>query len=211
MNLFLIANPKGGSGKTTLATNLAGYFASQGNKVMLGDIDRQLSANQWLAARPANLPKIYSWGVDRNDIERPQKEITHVILDSQAGFHGKQLSGAFKIATHVIVPVQPSIFDMRATYDFLCNIQEEKAIRKGRLKVGIVGMRVDARTRSAFELESFLSGLDFDILTYLRDTQNYVQAASEGMTIFDLPPSRVEKDLEQWKPVIDWTVDDFSI
>ena len=113
-----------------------------------------------------------------------------------------------KAVSHVIVPVQPSFFDITATRQFLELLLSEKAIRKERIQVAIVGMRVDARTRSAAELERFLSAYDLPVLSYLRDTQLYVQVAANGMTLFDLPGSRVEKDMEQWRPIIDWACAD---
>jgi chromosome partitioning protein len=96
------------------------------------------------------------------------------------------------------------MFDMAATRSFLTELLSEKAIRKGRADVAVIGMRVDARTRAAAELERFFATFDLPVLTYLRDTQVYVQAAGAGMTIFDLPPSRAERDLEQWRAIIEW-------
>jgi chromosome partitioning protein len=102
------------------------------------------------------------------------------------------------------VPVQPSLFDMLATRHFLEALLAEKAVRKGKADVAVIGMRVDARTRAAGELEKFFATFDLPVLAYLRDTQVYVQATAAGMTIFDLPPSRAERDLEQWQAIIAW-------
>ena len=204
MKSFLIANPKGGSGKSTLATNLAGYFARCGHRVMLGDIDRQQSAREWLNIRPAALPAIDSWQIDKGVPARPPKETSHVVLDTPAGLHGKNLERVLKQIRRVIVPVQPSLFDILATRHFLDALLAEKAVRKERTFVAVVGMRVDARTRAAGELERFLASYELPVLTYLRDTQLYVQAAANGMTLFDLPPTRVEKDMAQWQPIVDW-------
>ncbi len=204
MKAFLVANPKGGSGKSTLATNLAGYFASRRYEVMLGDIDRQQSSREWLASRPFALPTIETWAIGHDDIARPPKGTSHVVLDTPAGLRGKLLEKVLKLSTRVIVPVQPSMFDMRATRHFLEALLEEKAVRKGKADVAVIGMRVDARTRAAAELERFFATFDLPVLAYVRDTQNYVQATAAGMTIFDLPRSRVERDLEQWQSIIDW-------
>ena len=204
MKAFLVANPKGGSGKSTLATNLAGYFASCGHDVMLGDIDRQQSSRAWLGIRPFQLPSIETWDIGPDDIARPPKGTTHVVLDTPAGLHGKMLDRVLKLSTRVIVPVQPSMFDMLATRTFLEALLGEKAVRKGRADVAVIGMRVDARTRAAGELERFFAEFELPVLAYLRDTQVYVQATSAGMTLFDLPPSRAERDLEQWQAIIDW-------
>lgn len=204
MKAFLVANPKGGSGKSTLATNLAGYFASKRHDVMLGDIDRQQSSREWLAIRPFELPSIDTWDIGHDNIARPPKGTTHVVLDTPAGLHGKMLEKVLKLSTRVIVPVQPSMFDMLATRHFLNELLSEKAVRKGKADVAVIGMRVDARTRAAGELERFFATFDLPVLAYLRDTQTYVQATAAGMTIFDLPPSRAERDLEQWRAIIDW-------
>jgi chromosome partitioning protein len=204
MQSFLIANPKGGCGKTTLATNLAGYFARQGHRVMLGDIDRQQSAREWLKLRPQGLPPIRSWDIAPGEPARPPRDTSHVVLDTPAGLHGRKLDVVVKSIHRVIVPLQPSIFDILATRDFLDVLLEEKAVRNQKTFVAIVGMRVDARTRAAHELERFVEGLDVPVLGFLRDTQIYVQAAAHGLTLFDLSPARAEKDLPQWRGIIDW-------
>lgn len=204
MKAFLVANPKGGSGKSTLATNLAGYFASRQHAVMLGDIDRQQSSREWLSIRPGELPGIDTWEIGGDNISRPPKGATHVVLDTPAGLHGKMLDKVLKLSTRVIVPVQPSMFDMLATRRFLAALLVEKAVRKGRADVAVIGMRVDARTRAASELERFFATFELPVLAYLRDTQVYVQAAAAGMSIFDLPPARAERDLAQWRAIIEW-------
>lgn len=204
MESFLIANPKGGAGKTTLATNLAGFFAQQGQRVMLGDIDRQQSSREWLKLRSPALPHIATWDIEPDRPARPPKGTTHVVLDTPAGLHGKKLAHVLKLATRVIVPLQPSIFDILATRAFLGRLLEEKEIRRHQAFVAIVAMRVDARTLAAAELERFLGDTGLPVVAHLRDTQNYVQAAAHGMSIFELPASRTEKDVEQWQPLLDW-------
>lgn len=204
MKAFLVANPKGGSGKSTLSTNLAGYLASQGHDVMLGDIDRQLSTRQWLALRPAASRPIRTWQIEHDDIARPPRGTTHAVLDTPACLGGKTLEKVVKLSVRVIVPVLPSLFDILAARQFLDVLLAEKPVRKGRTDIAVIGMRVDPRTRSAAELERFFASLDVPVLTHLRDTQLYVQTAARGLTLFDLPRSRVERDLEQWQPIIDW-------
>ena len=204
MKSFLIANPKGGSGKSTLATNLAGYFAQSGARVMLGDIDRQQSSREWLKIRSEELPQISGWSAEKDQPLRPPKDTTHVVLDTPAGLHGKALEKALRQVGKVIVPVQPSLFDILATRDFLEILLQEKAVRKERTFVAVVGMRVDSRTRSAGELERFLASWDLPVLGHVRDSQLYVQLAASGMTLFDLPESRVSRDVEQWRPILEW-------
>lgn len=204
MRTILVANPKGGSGKTTLSTNLAGYFASRGKRVMLADLDRQQSSAGWLARRPGVLPTIHGWsgGDSRKAIAELRPH--WLIMDSPAGMHGDKLSNALKRAELVVVPVQPSAFDMAATQDFIELLRSEKAVRKEKSYVAMIGMRVDARTRAADTLELFLETAGFPVLTFLRDTQAYVQSASDGISLFDLSPARVTRDMEQWQPLLDW-------
>ena len=198
MRVILVANPKGGSGKTTLSINLAGYLASQGQRVAMLDLDRQKSASQWLAIRDAALPKI--------DLLRDgQKSGSDwLVIDSPAGLHGKNLERALKLAHKVVVPIAPSLFDIRASQEFLAALHAEKAARKGQGFVSVVGMRVDARTRAGVTLEQFMARQKLPVLAHLRNTQHYVNAAFEGKSLFDLPHHVAERDMEQWRDLIDW-------
>lgn len=202
MPIVVVANPKGGVGKSTLSTNVAGYFARKGHSVMLGDADRQQSSALWLKLRPPEARPIQTWDVSKDLIARPPKDVTHVVLDTPAGLNGGRLKDVLKLADKVLVPLQPSIFDIYATRDFLDELAESR--RADKLQVGIVGMRVDMRTISADKLGEFLTGLGLPVLGALRDTQNYVHMAARGLTLFDVTPSRVEKDLKQWQGICDW-------
>jgi chromosome partitioning protein len=197
MRVILVANPKGGSGKTTLSTNLAGYLAAQGQRVALLDLDRQKSATQWLAMRDGALPQIEL-------MREGQKDSDWLVIDSPAGMHGKSLERALKLAHKVAVPIAPSLFDIRASQDFLAALHAEKAVRKGHAFVGVVGMRVDPRTRAGVTLEQFMAQQDLPVLAHLRNTQHYVNAAFEGKSLFDLPHHIAERDVEQWQGLIDW-------
>ena len=202
MPVIVVANPKGGVGKSTLATSIAGYFASRGHAVMLGDVDRQQSSRLWLGLRPATLPPIRAWEVAHDDIVRPPKGTTHVVLDTPAGLHGKRLDEVMKLADRIVVPLQPSLFDIHATHDFLQQLRAHK--RGDRVKIGLVGMRMREHTLSADQLRHFLDTLKVPVIGQLRDTQNYVQLAARGLTLWDAAPSRVERDLEQWQPIAAW-------
>lgn len=202
MPIVVIANPKGGVGKSTLATNVAGYWASQGHAVMLGDVDRQQSSRLWLGLRPEGARPIAAWEVQRDFIVRPPRGTTHVVLDTSAGLHGTRLREVMRLADKVLVPVQPSIFDIYATREFLDRLTELRSAQPR--DIGIVGMRVDERTNAADQLRHFIDGLHLPVLGLLRPTQNYVQLAARGLTLFDVPPWRVARDLAQWQGICDW-------
>ena len=202
MRTLLVANPKGGSGKTTLATNIAGFLANRNERVTLWDLDRQRSALKWLEMRAEELPRISPFSA-KQDL----KDTSWLILDSPAGLHGKSLARLLKLAEKVAVPVQPSLFDLDATRDFLLALNEAKAVRKKDTFVSLVGMRVDPRTKASSHLETFLAEFDLPVLAYLRNTQIYVNAAFEGVSLFDLPENVVKRDLEQWEPLLEWIAD----
>jgi len=202
MPVIVVANPKGGVGKSTLATNLAGALAQRGHPVMLGDVDRQQSTRRWLSLRPPNLPPIRGWELAHDEIVRPPKGTTHVVLDTPAGLHGPRLDAVLKIADRLIVPLQPSLFDIQATHDFVRTLLAHR--RGAKVRVGVLGMRLREGTISAEQLRHFLATLEVPLIGVLRDTQNYVHLAARGLTLWDVAPSRVERDLEQWRPILEW-------
>ena len=202
MTVVMIANPKGGVGKTTLATNVAGFFSSRGRNVMLGDADRQGSSQLWLGLRPPAARPISRWDVRGDNLVKPPKGTTHVVLDTPGGLHGRRLGELVKLADKIIVPLQPSVFDVFATRTFLDQLADCRRI--GKVQVGIMGMRVDARTIAAEQLQVFVAGLGFPVLGMLRDTQNYIHLAARGLSLFDVAPGRVDKDLAQWAGVCEW-------
>ena len=169
---------------------------------MLGDVDRQQSSRIWLRLRPPGLPAIQAWEVAHDGVVRPPKGTTHVVLDTPAGLHDKRIDEVMRHADKVLVPLQPSIFDIHATNDFLREIVAKQ--RNPAVQVGIVGMRLKEGTISADQLRHFLGTLDVPVIGHLRDTQNYVHLAARGLTLWDVAPSRVERDLEQWQPIIRW-------
>jgi chromosome partitioning protein len=201
LKTILIANPKGGSGKTTLSVNIAGFLANRGQRVALLDLDHhQQSASLWLAMRPDNLPPIRTLDSKKEEALRND----WLVIDSPAGLHGKNLAHALKLASKIIVPVAPSLFDLQASRDFLQTLADEKKVRSSKCRIGIVGMRMEMHTKASWALEHFLASLDLPILAYLRETQVYVNAAFEGKSLFDLPPYLAERELEQWAFLQNW-------
>jgi chromosome partitioning protein len=201
MKTILIANPKGGCGKTTLSVNIAGYLANRGQAVALLDMDRQQSAALWVETRPEELPpvSVLKYGIEQ------EGAFKWLVVDSAAGLSGSNLAySLINKASNIIIPITPSLFDLHASRDFLQALLEEKNVRNSRCRIGVVGMRMDTRTRAAQALEYFLSSLGLPVLAYLRETQAYVNAAFEGKSLFDLPHHVAERDLEQWTFLLEW-------
>lgn len=202
MPVVVVANPKGGVGKSTLATHIAGYFASCGHAVMLGDADLQQSVALWLRLRPGLARKITTWNIGSDAIAKPPKGTTHVVLDTPGGLYGARLNAVLKIADKIVIPLQPSVFDIFATRAFLDQLLAHKYA--DRIQLGLIGMRTDARTIASDKLHEFVDQLGVPMLGCLRDTQNYIHLAARGLTLFDVAPKRVHKDLAQWKSICQW-------
>lgn len=205
MRTFMVANPKGGSGKSTLSVHLASWFARCDEVVCLGDMDRQQSSRQWLEMRPPALPTIRHWPSPEGELTPPPRDCSLAILDTPAGLHGKPLKKMLSEVDRVVVPVSPSRFDMLASRDFFAELAEIKAVRKEKIGVAIVGMRVDHRTHSTQTLIEFLQQFDLPLLTCIRNTQRYVQAIETGISLFD-SPTAAASDLDQWRPLMDWLI-----
>ena len=136
------------------------------------------------------------------DVLRPPNGTTHVVLDTPAGLHGKGLEAVMKIADRLLIPLQPSLFDIQATHSFVKEVRQHR--RGAEIKLGLVGMRVREHTRANEQLHAYLATLPVPVVAWLRDTQNYVQLAAHGLTLWDVAPSRVERDLEQWAALQQW-------
>lgn len=205
MPVIVVANPKGGVGKSTLATNIAGYYAARGHSVMLGDVDKQQSSRTWLKLRPQGLAPIQSWDVSEDHVVTPPRGTTHVVLDTPAGLHGKRLDAVLRIADKVLIPLQPSIFDIHATHQFLEDLRRHR--RASAISFALAGIRTREGQISTDQLRSYLSGVELPVLAFLRETQNYVHLSAHGRTLWDMPPSRFQRDLEQWQWLTAWLDD----
>jgi chromosome partitioning protein len=208
MPVVAVINRKGGSGKSTLATHIAAQAARSGAAVMLGDVDRQQSSLSWLrrrAAQPAAAgAHIAGWAVDPASVMRPPAGVTHVVLDTPGGLHGMALARAVMTADVVLVPLCASAFDRESAEACVAELRALPRVAAGRCSVGLVGMRLDARTRAAAELRSWAEDRGHTYVGGLREAQVYVRAAELGLTLFDLPAAKVAADLEQWQPIVTW-------
>lgn len=210
MRTIMVLNPKGGSGKSTLATNLASYYSIQGKRVTLVDFDPQSSSLDWLAARPLERPRIRG-RVGFEEKLQMSKKSDYVIMDSPAGVHGKPLKALVKQSQTVIIPVLPSPIDIRATARFIQELLIVGRVSREKTKLAVVANRVREHTMVYQALERFLTSLDIPFLTHLRDTQNYIRAAEQGLGIFELAPSAVAQDTLQWGPLIQWLDSELSL
>lgn len=204
MRSIMVLNAKGGSGKSTIATNLASYYATIGSKVMLVDFDPQHSSLDWLAARPAGRPTIT--GVDGSSANvRTPRSIDFVIYDTPAAVRGKELTALMRRAQSIIVPILPSPIDMRAATDFIRVVLDNGRVSRKETRVALVANRCRENTNVYHQLEGFLKKVrKAPFISVLRETQNYNRAADRGLGIFELAPYMISRDLEQWDPIIQW-------
>ncbi len=193
----LVANAKGGCGKTTVATNLASAFANSGLRTALAEGDRQRSSLRWLARRPAEAAPIEAldW---RGAAEGRPRKLDRLVIDAGAGLGSKRVREFLGRADLLIMPVLPSFFDEAATRRFLKRVDRLKPIRSGRKPVAVVANRVRKGTRAAAELESFLAGLGHEVAARLASRAIYQEVARQGLGIFDVAPSRRAEVVADW-------------
>ncbi len=202
-----ILNHKGGVGKSTISTNLAGYFANQGKKVLIGDFDVQQSSYNWLEHRPEVLPKIFAWQINNGAIKTEEKDIDIVIIDSPAGIRAGSLQKLVSMSDKVIVPLKPGYFDILSTESFLEEIVEIINAQSKETDLCIIGNMVDFNTKAAEQLSKFISSTGLFSPTMIRQAQIYVHLAAHGLTIFDSKTNIFEREIAQWVPLINWAQD----
>jgi chromosome partitioning protein len=208
MPVVAVVNRKGGSGKSTLATHLAAYCAHNGIPVMLGDVDKQQSTQAWLKLRNARSvttrAPIVGWTVDPRSVLRAPSGVTHVVLDTPGGLRGFDLARVVMFADVILMPVCNSVFDRESAADCFAELMTLPRIASGRCKVAAIGMRLDARTKADEVLKEWADKNKLPFIGVLRETQGYVRCVEQGLTLFDLPPAKVETDIAQWQPILKW-------
>lgn len=202
----LVANTKGGCGKTTIATHVAAAFAGSGHATALADVDRQGSSLAWARRRPSSAPIVMPLDWSR-DLDDPPRGIERLVLDAPAALKTKQIEALLSLVDMIVLPVLPSVFDEDATARFLRRIDEMKPIRKDRVSVAVIGNRVKPRTRAAARLDRFLAEQGHAVVTRLRESSAYQDAALAGLAVFDLPPSRSAALRQDWRPLLRWLED----
>jgi len=206
LHKVVVLNPKGGSGKTTLAFSLAGYLASTGRKVGLLDMDRQGSSTHWLRNRPDSLPKIHALSAPAGGsgtVDVPD-DVDCVVIDAPAGLVGAQLIDYTCGAHAILVPVLPSDLDIHAASRLISQLLLKAQVSRRNGRLGIVANRVKERTVAYKQLLRFLDRLSINLVGVLRDSQNYTHAAANGRCIHEMAPSQVRRDTEQWQAITEW-------
>ena len=214
MQTVLVLNSKGGCGKSTIATNLASYYAMTGVRCLLMDYDPQGSSLQWLRQRPDGLPRI-----DGVDATRTRTGLTRswqmavpagtgrVVIDAPAGVSGLPLQEMLRRADVVLIPVTPSPIDVHASTDFIRDLLRSGMVARRGLHLGVVGNRVRRETPQYEAFRKFLSNCGVPFITSLSDSENYLISAETGMGIYELDERDTGQDREQWFPLFKWLVD----
>lgn len=208
---ILVANSKGGCGKTTLTTSLAGYFARSGRRTTLVDCDPQASSLAWCALRAAHLPRVHALasndpahGLAAGWMLRVPPATQVLLIDTPAGLRAHEFERFARHADALVIPVVPSPIDLRATLAFFDMVRKLPEVRSGRLRIALVASRLRQRTRAAQSLEATLDRLTQAAKIRVRDSQVYVALAENGRSVFDDDGSTVRPHREDWAPLLDW-------
>lgn len=204
MRHIMVLNAKGGCGKSTLATNIASYFACEGADVALADYDPQRSSLDWLERRPDNRPKIAGVAAYDEGLRRVPRNADILVIDAPARSHGAELTNLVKHAETIVVPVLPSTIDMQATTRFLKELQALAKVQNKGVKIGAVANRVRDNTLIFDDLDEYLTKARVPYIAALREAQNYVRSYTRGLGIFELPEYLAWPDWEEWEPLTAW-------
>jgi len=208
---IVILNPKGGSGKTTVATNLAAYYAWKGNRVALMDMDPQGSSIRWLKIRPPELPGIHpiaayerQMGVTRSFALRAPPGTERLIVDTPAAVTGTQMPEIVRDASAIVVPVLPSEIDIHAASRCIADLLLVAKVHRSEKRLVIVANRARRYTRAYQSLIRFLQSLRIPVAAVLRDSQAYVRSAETGMGLHEMKGALLQDDLDTFRPLVDW-------
>lgn len=204
MRHIMVLNAKGGCGKSTLATNIASYFANEGATVALADYDPQRSSLDWLERRPDNRPKIEGVAAFEDGLRHAPRGADILVSDAPARSHGAELTNLVNHAETIIVPVLPSTIDMQATTNFLGELGKVHKIKNKKAKLGAIANRVRDNTLIWDDLDDYLTRARVPYIAALREAQNYVRAYTRGLGIFELPEYLAWPDWDEWEPLTAW-------
>lgn len=208
---IVVLNPKGGCGKSTLAVNLAGYLAACRNPVALMDFDPQGSTMRWLKVRPADAPPIHGiaayslrGSMTRSWQLRVPAEIRYLIVDTPASIPADSLAELTSGAHAILIPVLPSDIDVHAASQLMKDLLLVAKVSRRMGRIGVVANRVRENTVAYRSLMKFLSSLSISVVGVLKDSQNYVHSAAQGISIHEMPVTKMRDDVERWQGIIDW-------
>jgi chromosome partitioning protein len=211
MQKIVLLNPKGGSGKTTIAINLVSYFAVCGLKPTLLDLDAQGSSTRWLSKRAKGQPVVHGIAayernsrVTRSFATRVPLDTERLVVDTAAALESQLLPDITRNATAVLVPVLPSDIDIHAAAKCISNLLLVAKIRREEQRIAVIANRVKKNTLVYKSLMKFLETLNIPVVATLRDSQNYIRVAESGQGLFEMKPNQVREDMEQWLPLIGW-------
>lgn len=211
---IVVLNPKGGSGKTTIATNLAAFYAANGLPSALMDFDSQGSSTRWLSKRTLEQPKIHGIasfenhaGMTRSFAMRVPDDVLRVIVDTPAALKKHELIDLTRGADKIIVPVLPSDIDIHAATRIVADLLLSAKISRHEGRLAVVANRVKSNTVVFRSLMRFLDSLEIPIAAVLRDTQNYIRSAESGLGMHELRKVDNAKDIAQWKRLLNWVED----
>ena len=200
----MVLNAKGGCGKSTLATNIAVFFAREGQQVCIADYDPQQSSLDWLAQRPADLPAISGVRAFEDGVRNVSRSTDVLVIDAPARVHGTELNELVRRAETIVVPVLPSSIDMKASQHFMTELLEIGKVSRRQARLALIANRVREHTLIYEELDQYLSKLKVPYLGCLREAQNYVRAYARGMGVLELPEYLASPDWKQWEPIGEW-------
>lgn len=204
MRTILVTNAKGGCGKSTIATSLAAYYASEGYVTALADFDPQSSALDWLAERPEQFAPIKGLRAFEDGLTGLPRNTEYLVADAPARSTGKELVGLLRRAESVVVPVLPSPIDMKAGANFIAELLGTRKITDKKARVAVVANRVRENTLIYDELDEYLAKLKIPYVAAFREAQNYIRSYQRGLGIHELPPYLAWPDWEQWEPLLEW-------
>jgi len=211
MQRIVVLNPKGGSGKTTIAINLASYFAVQGLRPVLMDYDPQGSSMRWLKKRTAPQPLIHGVAAyernartTRSFLLRVPADAQRQVIDTPAAIDATEMPELTRGADAILVPVLPSDIDIHACSKCIADLLLVAKVRRSENRIAVIANRVKKHTLIYQSLMRFLASLNIPIVATFRDSQNYIRAAELGVGIHEMKPYLVREDLEQWGPLVEW-------
>lgn len=208
---IVVLNPKGGCGKTTIATNIASYFAVKGSFPALLDCDPQGYSMRWIERRHSSLPPVHGICAHKKTMQavpswhlRVPQETTRLIIDTPAAIENPDLFDLTYDASNILIPVMPSAIDIRYATRFIAELLLVTRIDRRNRQLAVVATRTRKNTKSLIQLMRFLTSLQIPLIAVLRDSQNFVYAAGNGIGIYEMPAHKVRDDIREFAPIVTW-------